>query len=101
MLSWPPAENGFVLTRTPHFQRDMLKKYLGDNVDTEEGCALFCMHNSLLLSKVLLYVSTMPKGEAEGILAFVVTTGQCYTALNGVHCYVDHQSQQRKIGPQE
>ena len=45
----------------------LLKKYLGDNADTEEGCALFCMCNSLVLSKGLLYVSTMPNGEAEGI----------------------------------
>ena len=53
---------------TPFPKRDaLLKKYLGDNVETEEGCALFCMHNSLVLSKGLLYVSTTPKGEAEGI----------------------------------
>ena len=55
----------------PISKRDaLLKKYLGDNADTEEGHALFHMHNSLVLSKGLLYVSTMPKGEAEGILAF-------------------------------
>ena len=47
----------------------LLKKYLGDNVETEEGCTLFHMHNSLVLSKGLLYVSTTPKGEVEGILA--------------------------------
>ena len=37
------------------------------------------------LLKGLLYVSTTPKREAEGILAFLVPTGQCHTALNGVH----------------
>ena len=83
---------------TPFPMRDtLLKKYLGDNVDTEEGCALFCICNSLVLSKGLLYVDTMPKGEAEGILAFLVPTSQCHTALNGVHSNAGHQDQQRTL----
>ena len=52
----------------------------------EEGHALFHVRNSLVLSKGLMYVGTMPKGEAEGILAFVVPGEQCQVALNGVHC---------------
>ena len=75
----------------------LLKKYLGDNADTKEGCALFCVYNSLFLSKGLLYFSTMPKGEAEGILAFVVPTSQHCTALNGVHHDMGHQGQQRTL----
>ena len=75
----------------------LLKTHLGDNTDTEEGHALFHVCNGLVLSKGLLYVSTMPKGEAEGILAFVVPTGQCHTTLNGVHCDVGHQGQQRTV----
>ena len=53
---------------TPFLRRDaLLKKYLGDNVNTEEAHALFHTCNSIVLSKELLYVSTMPEGEAEGI----------------------------------
>ena len=59
----------------------LLKKYFGDNTDPEEGRALFHVCNSLVLSKGLLYVSTTPKGEAEGILAFVVPTSQHHAAL--------------------
>ena len=82
----------------PFPKRDaLLKKYLGDNADTEEGRTLFCTCHSLVLSKGLLYVSTMPKGEAEGILVFVVPTGQCHAALNGVHCNAGHQGQQRTL----
>ena len=44
-----------------------LKKYLGDNTDTEERCILFHACNSLVLSKGLLYVSTTPKEETKGI----------------------------------
>ena len=35
-----------------------MKKYLGNQVDMEEGCALFHVYNSLVLSKGLLYIST-------------------------------------------
>ena len=90
------CQDGFTLTRTPHSQkRDaLLKKYLGDHAETEEGRALFCIHNSLVLNKGLLYVSTMPKGEAEGILAFLVLARQHHVALNGVHHDMGHQGQQ-------
>ena len=61
----------------------------------EEGHALFHVCNSLVLSKGLLYVSTTPKGEVEGVLAFLVPTDQCRVALNGVHHDSGHQGQQR------
>ena len=83
---------------TPFLKRDvLLRKYLGDNVGTKEGHALFHVHNGLVMSKGLLYVSTMPRGEAEGILAFLVPTSQCCTALNGVHHDAGHQGQQRSL----
>ena len=83
---------------TPPQKRDaLLKKYLGNEADTEEGCALFHMCNSLVLSKGLLYISTMPKGEVEGMLAFLVPTSQHTVALNGVHHDAGHQGQQRTL----
>ena len=83
---------------TPFPKRDaLLKKYLGDHMESEEGHALFRVCNSLVLNKGLLYVSTMPKGEAEGILAFLVLTRQHRTALNGVRSYVGHQGQQQML----
>ena len=57
----------------PPQKRDaLLKKYLGRQADKEEGLTLFCSCNSLVLSKGLLYISTMPKVEVEGVLAFLV-----------------------------
>ena len=83
---------------TPPQKRDaLLKKYLGSQADTEEEHTLFCMCNSLVLSKGLPYISTTPKGEVEGVLAFLVPTGQCRAALNGVHHDVGHQGQQRTL----
>ena len=75
----------------------LLKRYLGDNVDTEEGHILFHACHGLVLSKGLLYISMMPKGEAEGILDFVVPTHQCWAALNGFHHDVGHQGQKRTL----
>ena len=57
----------------PAEKRDtLLKKYLGSQANMEEGRALFCMCNSWTLSKGLLYMSTTPKAEMEGVLAFLV-----------------------------
>ena len=58
---------------TPLPEKDvLLKQYLGCHMETEEGRALFHVWNSLVLNKGLMYIGTTPKGEAEGILAFVV-----------------------------
>ena len=63
---------------TPLPKRDvLLKQYLGCHMETEGGCVLFCVQNSLVMNKGLMYIGTMTKGEAEGILAFVVPGEQC------------------------
>ena len=54
----------------------------------------FCIHNSLILNKGLMYVNRTPNGETEGVLAFVIPVGQCHLALNGVHRIAGHQGQQ-------
>ena len=83
---------------TPFLKRDtLLKKYFSDNVDMEEGHALFHMHNGLVMNKGLLYINTMPKGEAEGILAFLIPTDQLHVALSAVHCDAGYQGQQRTL----
>ena len=74
-----------------------LKECLGAEVGTEQGKMFFCIHNSLVLNKGLMYVSTTPKGETDGVLAFVVPVGQCWMVLNGVHCDAGHQGQQRTL----
>ena len=63
----------------------------------EEGHTLFHMHNSLVLSKGMLYMSTTPKRDIEGVLAFLVPSSQYTAALNGVHHHAGHQGQQRTL----
>ena len=44
-----------------------------------------------------MYVNMTPKGETEGVLAFVVPMGQCRLALNRVHHDASHQGQQQTL----
>ena len=74
-----------------------LKECLGAEAETEQGKMFFQIHNSLILNKGLMYVSTTPKGDTEGVLAFVVPVGQCQMALNGMHWDASHQGQQRTL----
>ena len=74
-----------------------LKECLGAEAGMEQGKMFFHIRNSLILSKGLMYVSCTPKGETEGVLAFVIPVGQCHLALNGVHRDAGHQSQQRTL----
>ena len=62
-----------------------------------EGRVLFRVRNSLILNKDLLYLNMTPKGEAEGVVAFIVPTDQCRVALNGVHRDARHQGQARTL----
>ena len=75
----------------------ILKECLGAEAETEQGKMFFRIHNSLILNKGLMYMSTTPKGETEGVLTFVVPVGQHRMALNSVHCYAGHQGQQRTL----
>ena len=57
----------------PPQKRDaLLRTCMGKCSDSEEGKALFRIRNSFTMKKGMLYVNIMPKGETEGLLAFVV-----------------------------
>ena len=49
------------------------------------------------MKKGMLYVNTMPKGETEGLLAFVVPSAHRHATLNGMHHDAGHQGQQRML----
>ena len=75
-------------------QDTLLKECLGAEAKTEQGKMFFRICNSLILNKGLMYVNTTPKGETEGVLAFVIPRAQCHMLLNGVHYNASHQCQQ-------
>ena len=74
-----------------------LKECLRVEAEMEQGKMFFHICNSLILNKGLMYMSTAPKGETEGVLAFVIPVGQCCMALNSVHHEAGHQGQQRTL----
>ena len=70
---------------------------MGEHSDSEEGKALFCARNNFIMKKGMLYVNIMPKGETEGLLAFMFPSAHQCAALNGVHQDAGHQGQQRTL----
>ena len=82
----------------PPPRRDtLLKECLGAEAKTEQGKRFFRICNSLILNKGFMYVNTTPKGETEGVLAFIFPVGQHHLAPNGVHHNAGHQGQQRAL----
>ena len=81
----------------PSPKRDaLLHELLGRHMEGE-GHVLFRVQNSLILNKDLLYLNMTPKGEAEGVAAFIVPMDQCRVTLNGVHRDAGHQGQARTL----
>ena len=80
---------------TPQKRDALLKTCMGEHSDSEEGKALFRIRHNLTIKKGMLYVNIMPKGETEGLLAFVVPSAHRRTALNSVHQDTGHQGQQK------
>ena len=97
MTIWEEAQGENVLLATyrkwmsmkkdiPPQKRDaLLKTCMGKHSDSEEGKALFCIRNSFIIKKGMLYVNIMPKGKTERLLAFMVPSAHWHTALNGMH----------------
>ena len=79
------------------WQDTFLKECLGAEAEMEQGKMFFRIRNSFILNKGLMYPSTTPKSETEGVLAFFVPVDQCYMALNSVHRDASHQGQQRTL----
>ena len=81
----------------PPRQDTLLKECLGAEAETEQGKMFFHIRNSLILNKGLMYVNMTPKGETEGVLAFVIPMAQCRMALDEVHWDAGHQDQQQTL----
>ena len=81
----------------PPRQDTLLKECLGVEAETEQGKMFFCICNSLVLNKGLMYINMTPKGETEGMLAFIFPVGQRCLVLNGVHHNASHQGQQQTL----
>ena len=76
---------------TPQKRDALLKECMGKHLTSEEGKVLFHVRNNLTMRKGLMYLNITPKGETEGLLAFVVPFAHRRMALNGVHRDAGHQ----------
>ena len=82
---------------TPQRRDTLLKECMGEHSTSEEGKALFRVRNNLTIRKGLMYVNITPKGETEGLLAFVVPSTHRHMALNGMHRDAGHKGQHRTL----
>ena len=90
---WLPLRKGML----PSSRYTLLKECLGTEAKMEQGKMFFCICNSLMLNKGLMYVNMTPKGKTEGVLAFIIPVAQCHMVLNEVHRDAGHQGQQRTL----
>ena len=90
---WLHLRKGMPLSRWD----TLLKECLGAEAETEKDKMFSHIRNSLILNKGLMYINTTPKGETEGVLAFVIPAAQRRMVLNGVHRDAGHQGQQQTL----
>ena len=62
-----------------------LRTLLGEHTFSEEGQMVWRNHQNFTVLQVTLYLCSMPKGENEDLLLFVVLKAHWTATLNGCH----------------
>ena len=62
-----------------------LRTLLGEHASSEEGQMLWRNHQNFTVLKDALYLHSMPKGENEDLLLFIVPKAHWTATLNGCH----------------
>ena len=62
-----------------------LKVLLAEHASSEEGNLILCNWQNFAIHQGALYLCSMPKGETEDLLLFLVPKAHCMAALNGWH----------------
>ena len=68
-----------------------LRTLLGEHASSEEGQIVWRNHQNFMVLQDALYLCSMPKGENEDVLFFMVPKAHQTAALNGCHHDVGHQ----------
>ena len=68
-----------------------LKTLLGKHASSEEGQLVLRNHQNFMIHQKALYLLSMPKGENEDLLLFMVPRVHRVTALNGCHWDAEYQ----------
>ena len=68
-----------------------LRTLLAEHASSEEGKLILWNQQNFVIHQGALYLHSMPKGETEDLLLFMVPKAHCATAPNGCHWDADHQ----------
>ena len=68
-----------------------LKALLAEHASSKEGQLILCNWQNFMTHQGALYLCSMPKGETEDLLLFVVPKAHHVATLNGCHGDVGHQ----------
>ena len=68
-----------------------LKKLLAEHTSSEESWLIVWNWQNFTIHQGALYLHSMPKGETEDLLLFMVPMAHCVVTLNGCHRDAGHQ----------
>ena len=68
-----------------------LRTLLGQHASSEENQIVWRNHQNFMVLQDALYLCSMPKGENEDLLLFMVPKAHCTATLNGCHQDAGHQ----------
>ena len=96
VMDWAEAQRGdpalsAVLDWLKTQKKIDLKALLAEHASSEEGQMIFQNRQNFVIHQGALYLHSMPKGETEDTLLFVVPKAHCVTTLNGCHGNAGHQ----------
>ena len=74
-----------VLDRLKTQKKTDLKVLMEEHASSEEGKLILWNQQNFTIHQRALYLCSMPKGETEDCLLFVVSRAHCVATLNGYH----------------
>ena len=74
-----------------------LRTLLGEHASSKEGQIVWRNCQNIMVLQDALYLHSMPKGENEDLLLFMVLKAHWTAALNGCHQDVGHQGHDRTL----
>ena len=72
-------------------KRTDLKALLAENTSSKEGHQILWNWQNFTIHQGALYLCSMPKGETDDLLLFLVPKAHCVATLNGCHKDAGHQ----------
>ena len=78
-------------------EEDRFKGTSVEHTSNEEGNLILHNWQNFVIHQGAFYLHSMPKGETEDLLLFVVPKAHCVTSLNGCHWDAGHQGHDQTL----